>query len=142
MQGVAFIALAHSRALHIIPISFVMNLTRPKERRISKETQVMLWWSGLRGGVAFALSVHAAELHHEDGKYMETATFLICVATVLFNGGLAPRLLGLLQLLKSQQELPLEVPRAGAPALAGPCTLCCSWRLVRTCLPDIWWVGA
>jgi hypothetical protein len=113
LQGVALFAIAHSRALHILPISLITNLIRPEEKRITMPQQVMLWWSGLRGGVAFALSVSAAGKHGRDGKFMETATFLICALTVLVNGGVAPWLLQKLKLLKSQQDVIPEVPRAG-----------------------------
>jgi sodium/hydrogen exchanger 8 len=53
----AFPVLLISRALNIFPISFLANCCRPPEERISIRMQVVMWWSGLRGAVSFALAI-------------------------------------------------------------------------------------
>lgn len=111
--GISLVALAHSRAAHIFPFSLALNTIQPKEKRIDAKQQFMLWWSGLRGGVAFALGVSAAKKYGRDGKFMETCIFLLCVLTVLVNGGAAPWLLQRLGLLQSQMVESMEVPPAG-----------------------------
>lgn len=60
-QGVCFVALAVSRALNVWPCAALVNLGRPRELRIPQSHQVMLWWSGLRGAMAFAIALEAAE---------------------------------------------------------------------------------
>jgi hypothetical protein len=134
LQGVALFALAHSRALQIVPLSACVNVTRPKAERIPKEQQFMLWWSGLRGGVAFALSVSAGSKYGKDGKFMETATFLICALTVVINGGASPWLLQRLQLLRSQQKDIMDIRPAGK---ASP-RLCLACPAVHLFHPAVW----
>jgi NhaP-type Na+/H+ or K+/H+ antiporter len=53
-------ALAISRALNVYPLAAAVNFMRPKEVAIPRTHQHMLWFSGLRGAIAFALSLSAA----------------------------------------------------------------------------------
>ncbi|EFN58404.1 hypothetical protein CHLNCDRAFT_140336 [Chlorella variabilis] len=92
--GVCFVALAVSRALNVWPCAALVNLGRPRELRIPQSHQVMLWWSGLRGAMAFAIALEAAEA----GSLMLAATYCIILATVLINGGACTWLLGRLGL--------------------------------------------
>ena len=46
-----------SRALNIFPLSFLMNRCRRPEQRISGRMQVVMWFSGMRGAVSFALAI-------------------------------------------------------------------------------------
>ena len=48
----------------------------------------MLWFSGLRGGMAFALALEAASRRGDDGRAMLTATMGAVAFTVLGIGGL------------------------------------------------------
>ena len=43
-----------ARAAHIFPLSFLANLGR--RRKIPFKMQVVIWFSGLRGAIAFALA--------------------------------------------------------------------------------------
>lgn len=61
MQIFALIALAHSRAANIYPCAKLINLLRPAELRIPESHKFMMWFSGLRGAIAFALSLEAVE---------------------------------------------------------------------------------
>jgi hypothetical protein len=61
MQGVSFAALAVSRALNIYPCSLAVNVLRPTGLRIPQSHQFVLWFSGLRGAMAFAIALEAAE---------------------------------------------------------------------------------
>eukprot|EP00951_Prasinocladus_malaysianus_P002239 scaffold15853_cov47-Prasinocladus_malaysianus.AAC.3 len=58
---VALIALAISRALNVYPLAALVNFLRPEDVKIPRSHQHMLWFSGLRGAIAFALSLSAAE---------------------------------------------------------------------------------
>jgi NhaP-type Na+/H+ or K+/H+ antiporter len=57
MQGVVLVALALSRAMNIYPNATVVNLLRPPEMKISQPQQFMIWFSGMRGAMAFAMSL-------------------------------------------------------------------------------------
>ncbi|KAG2492799.1 hypothetical protein HYH03_008959 [Edaphochlamys debaryana] len=96
--ALCLIALAVSRAFNIYPLTAVVNLLRPPERHIGPKPTFMLWWSGLRGAMAFALSVEASEDYGEAGKVMKTCTFYLIFITVLFNGGTSGFLLDRLKL--------------------------------------------
>ncbi|PNH08205.1 Sodium/hydrogen exchanger 6 [Tetrabaena socialis] len=96
--ALCLIALAVSRAANILPCSALVNLLRPRERHIPPRAQLMMWWAGLRGAMAFALSVEASEKYGEYGKVMKTCTFYLIFITVLFNGGTAGALLQRLRL--------------------------------------------
>jgi len=86
-------ALAISRALNVYPLAAAVNFMRPKEVAIPRTHQHMLWFSGLRGAIAFALSLSAAADLGEPGRVFLTTTFFIILFTVLFNGGMSAYLL-------------------------------------------------
>ncbi len=56
----SLVALAISRALNIFPCTYLINMLRTPETRIPPRHTFMLWFSGLRGAMAFALSLQAA----------------------------------------------------------------------------------
>ncbi|KAG2443286.1 hypothetical protein HYH02_009356 [Chlamydomonas schloesseri] len=91
-------ALAVSRLFNILPCTAAINLLRPRERHIDNKQQLMLWWAGLRGAMAFALSVEASEDFGVYGKVMKTCTFYIIFITVLINGGTSAAMLQRLKL--------------------------------------------
>ena len=91
---VAFLAIAVARALNIYPLSFILNFGR--KTRIPMNYQHMLWFSGLRGAMAFALAMQNTMT---DARQMFlTTTSLITIITVIFCGGLTAPLLTLLKI--------------------------------------------
>jgi hypothetical protein len=60
MQVVSLAALAVSR-VHVWPLSAMANYLRPEELHIPQSQQFILWWAGLRGAMAFALALQAAD---------------------------------------------------------------------------------
>jgi NhaP-type Na+/H+ or K+/H+ antiporter len=62
LQLVCFVALAASRAANIWPCAALTNYLRLPDQRIPQRHQFMLWWAGLRGAMAFAIALKAAEL--------------------------------------------------------------------------------
>ncbi|PNW71931.1 hypothetical protein CHLRE_16g671250v5 [Chlamydomonas reinhardtii] len=109
--ALCLIALAASRAANIYPLSLLVNCLRPIERRITQKEQFMMWWSGLRGAMAFALAVEAADSYGDAGEVMKTVTFYIIFITVLWNGGSASYLLEVLR-LRATDPLPNKYGRA------------------------------
>ena len=66
------------------PLSFVINLaTKKPEEKITQRFQFMMWWAGLRGAIAFALSM---QINWEAGPLIVTTTLMIVVITVVIFG--------------------------------------------------------
>ncbi|KAK3732047.1 hypothetical protein RRG08_026434 [Elysia crispata] len=83
------------RAANIFPLSFLMNFFR--EHKITRKNQFIMWFSGLRGAVAFALSLHMG-LEDQEKQYVLVTTSLILVLfTIVFLGGSTMPLLKFLQ---------------------------------------------
>ena len=78
------------RAANIFPLSFIANLCRERSNKITAKRQVVLWFAGLRGAIAFALSENMPGPHKD--KYA-TATLTICIVTTVFCGGVTERVL-------------------------------------------------
>lgn len=57
---ISLVALAASRALNVYPMAALINFMRPKDVAIPRTHMHMMWFSGLRGAIAFALSLSAA----------------------------------------------------------------------------------
>ena len=84
----ALLAILVARALNVFPGAFLVNLSRPRNFKISGNYQKMLWFSGLRGGIAFALALGSGEdIGEEDAKTILNSTLLIVLVTVLGIGG-------------------------------------------------------
>ncbi|XP_018418321.1 PREDICTED: sodium/hydrogen exchanger 7 isoform X4 [Nanorana parkeri] len=85
----AFIAVFVGRAAHIYPLSFFLNLGR--RHKIGWNFQHMMMFSGLRGAMAFALSIRdTASYAHQ---MMFSTTLLIVFFTVwVIGGGTTPML--------------------------------------------------
>lgn len=87
---VAFMACLIGRALNIFPLSWLANLCRKGRFTIAPKMQVVLWFAGLRGAIAFALSVNMPGPHKD---VYATATLAICIITTVFCGGFTERML-------------------------------------------------
>jgi solute carrier family 9 (sodium/hydrogen exchanger), member 8 len=75
----SLVALAVSRYLNVYPCTAFVNLLRPAESRIPETHKHMLWFSGLRGAMAFALASRARnELDNSrTGHVILTCTFFM-----------------------------------------------------------------
>lgn len=96
------------RALHIYPGSWCVNQVRIKrgeaERKITPQFMHMLFYSGLRGAVAFALALGTIEeLGEEVGAVILSATVFMVVFTVLVFGGTTFTMLKALKLRASDE---------------------------------------
>lgn len=61
LQIVAVVALAVSRAVNIWPAAAVVNSLRHPDLRIPQTQQFMIWFSGMRGAMAFAMVLRSRE---------------------------------------------------------------------------------
>ena len=79
----SFVAIIVGRAVNIYPLSFLLNLGR--QTKITPALQHMLFLSGLRGAIAFALSI--SNTLSESRQMILSTTLLIVVITVIVCGG-------------------------------------------------------
>ena len=80
-------------------INCVYFLACRREKRIPKTHQFVLWFSGLRGAIAFALALQSThDLIEEEGRAILTSTLFIVLFTVLAIGGSTGAMVEKLQL--------------------------------------------
>eukprot|EP01091_Cochliopodium_minus_P016314 TRINITY_DN6070_c0_g1_i1.p1 TRINITY_DN6070_c0_g1~~TRINITY_DN6070_c0_g1_i1.p1 ORF type:complete len:580 (+),score=137.75 TRINITY_DN6070_c0_g1_i1:55-1794(+) len=83
-----------ARAAHVFPLSWIVNCGR-RTNKIPATHQFIVWFAGLRGALAFALSIHVPT---PNGGTILTTTLFIALFTVLFLGGFTTKLLSLLKI--------------------------------------------
>ncbi|VEN51886.1 unnamed protein product [Callosobruchus maculatus] len=72
------------RACNIFPLAFLVNKFR--EHQITKKMMFIMWFSGLRGAISYALSLHL-NFSDETRHVIITTTLIIVLVTTLFFGG-------------------------------------------------------
>lgn len=87
---IAMLACLVARAMNIFPLSWLANRCRQGRYVITAKMQMVLWFAGLRGAIAFALSENMPGPHKE---VYATATLSICIFTTVFCGGMTERML-------------------------------------------------
>ncbi|CAN1178575.1 Sodium/hydrogen exchanger 6 [Linum perenne] len=106
--SIIFIGVA--RAANVFSCAYLVNLSRPANRQIPITHQKALWYSGLRGAMAFALALQSVhELPEGHGQTIFTATTAIVVLTVLLIGGSTGTMLEALQVVGEGHESPLAL---------------------------------
>lgn len=79
------------RAANIFPLSWISNRCRRKESsKITSKMQVVLWFAGLRGAIAFAL---AENMPGPNRETYATGTLTICLVTTVVCGGFTEKIL-------------------------------------------------
>lgn len=73
-----------ARFLNIFPLSYIANCCRNRKNRITYKTQYVLWFTGLRGAIAFALSTN---MPGPNSDVYATATLTVCIFTTVVCGG-------------------------------------------------------
>ncbi|PIN20050.1 Sodium/hydrogen exchanger protein [Handroanthus impetiginosus] len=97
-----------ARAANVFSCSYLVNLVRPSHRKIPMKHQKALWYSGLRGAMAFALALQSVhDLPEGHGQTIFTATTAIVVLTVLLIGGSTGTMLEALQVVGDGHDHPL-----------------------------------
>ncbi|XP_026395128.1 sodium/hydrogen exchanger 6-like [Papaver somniferum] len=96
--SILFIVIA--RAVNVFSCGYLVNMVRPANRQIPSNHQKALWYSGLRGAMAFALALQSVhDLPEGHGQTIFTATTAIVVLTVLLIGGSTGTMLGALHVV-------------------------------------------
>lgn len=83
------------RACNIFPLAWMVNKFR--EHKITNKMQFVMWFSGLRGAISYALSLHLEFSSEESRRVMITTTLIIVLFTTLVFGGSTMPLLKYLQ---------------------------------------------
>lgn len=86
------------RAINIFPLCFLVNFFR--EHKITRNMQFIMWFSGLRGAIAFALSLHM-EFSAEKRYILVTTTLIIVLFTIMCLGGAT---MPIMKLLKAEKR--------------------------------------
>ncbi|XP_042889454.1 sodium/hydrogen exchanger 7-like isoform X5 [Penaeus japonicus] len=87
--SIAFVAIIAGRFMCVYPLSFLLNLGRTP--KIPINFMNMLFFSGLRGAIAFALAIRNTS--SSARKAILTTTSLIVIITVILCGGLTTQVL-------------------------------------------------
>ncbi|XP_048235002.1 sodium/hydrogen exchanger 6 isoform X3 [Ricinus communis] len=104
--SIIFIIVA--RAANVFSCAYLLNLVRPAHRQIPLKHQKALWYSGLRGAMAFALALQSIhDLPEGHGQTIFTATTAIVVLTVLLIGGSTGTMLEALHVVGDGHDGPL-----------------------------------
>mmetsp|Transcript_9693 Transcript_9693/g.24830 ORF Transcript_9693/g.24830 Transcript_9693/m.24830 type:complete len:560 (+) Transcript_9693:143-1822(+) len=105
----AFLAMLVARVCNVFPSCFLTNLIRPGPKKISPRHQAFLWFSGLRGAIAFALALKSKQdVGDEAGQVIFSTTLLIVLVTVFAFGGATPSLLSRLGVLATDRRRELD----------------------------------
>ena len=107
-----------ARAFNVYPSCFLCNLWRPARKKISHRIQFVLWLSGLRGAIAFALSFDARSDSFfnagNDGAAIFSATVFIVFFTIFVIGSPTAAILLKLDVLQGPESA--EAPLSGRSA--------------------------
>ncbi|XP_058058002.1 sodium/hydrogen exchanger 8 [Anopheles bellator] len=83
------------RACNIFPLAWLVN--RFREHKITNRMAFIMWFSGLRGAISYALSLHMQFSTEESRHVVITTTLIIVLFTTLFFGGSTMPLMKYLQ---------------------------------------------
>ncbi|KAF7725373.1 monovalent cation:H+ antiporter, CPA1 (nhx1) [Apophysomyces ossiformis] len=101
---VTTVVICIARYFSVAPLSALINAVcraLGKPEQLPRSHQLMVFWAGLRGAVAFAL---ASGLTGESGPAMRTTILAVVVLTVLIFGGTTNRMLQVLEIKTGVQE--------------------------------------
>ncbi|XP_064154698.1 sodium/hydrogen exchanger 8 [Anguilla rostrata] len=90
------------RAVNIFPLSFLLNFFR--DHKITPKMMFILWFSGLRGAIPYALSLHLGLEPLEKRQLIGTTTIVIVLFTILLMGGGTMPLIRLMDIAESQSH--------------------------------------
>jgi sodium/hydrogen exchanger 8 len=82
LVGCSILLVMASRAVSIFPLAMICNSCR--EDKISGKNQIVMWFSGLRGAVAFALALSVPSDYH---SLIVSTTLMTILFTILVLGG-------------------------------------------------------
>ncbi|XP_067096804.1 sodium/hydrogen exchanger 8 isoform X2 [Osmerus mordax] len=90
------------RAVNIFPLSFMLNFFR--DHKITPKMMFIMWFSGLRGAIPYALSLHLGLEPIEKRQLIGTTTIVIVLFTILLMGGGTMPLIRIMDIEESQSR--------------------------------------
>ncbi|XP_030624466.1 sodium/hydrogen exchanger 8 [Chanos chanos] len=90
------------RAVNIFPLSFLLNFFR--DHKITPKMMFIMWFSGLRGAIPYALSLHLGLEPIEKRQLIGTTTIVIVLFTILVLGGGTMPLIRIMDIEESQSR--------------------------------------
>ncbi|XP_057685861.1 sodium/hydrogen exchanger 8 isoform X1 [Corythoichthys intestinalis] len=90
------------RAVNIFPLSFLLNFCR--DHKITPKMMFIMWFSGLRGAIPYALSLHLGLEPIEKRQLIGTTTIIIVLFTILLLGGGTMPLIRIMDIEESQSR--------------------------------------
>lgn len=93
------------RLFNIIPLSLLANTCRDGKEHISCNMQIVLWFAGLRGAIAYAL---AENMPGEQKDTYVTGTLTICIITTIICGGFTEKVLTVMDMKETNRMVPNE----------------------------------
>ncbi|XP_053338846.1 sodium/hydrogen exchanger 8 [Clarias gariepinus] len=90
------------RAINIFPLSFLLNFFR--DHKITPKMMFIMWFSGLRGAIPYALSLHLGLEPIEKRQLIGTTTIVIVLFTILLMGGGTMPLIRIMDIEDSQSR--------------------------------------
>ncbi|KAM9830853.1 sodium/hydrogen exchanger 8 [Syngnathus typhle] len=90
------------RAVNIFPLSFLLNFCR--DHKITPKMMFIMWFSGLRGAIPYALSLHLGLEPIEKRQLIGTTTIIIVLFTILLLGGGTMPLIRIMDIEDSQSR--------------------------------------
>ena len=93
-----------ARFFNISLVTYAVNKTRSERSKISKKTQFVMWFAGLRGAMAYALALQASETL-EIGPVILAVTLLYALLTILVFGSMLHPLLNKLDVKNKPEDL-------------------------------------
>ncbi|CAA22320.2 Sodium/hydrogen exchanger [Caenorhabditis elegans] len=77
------------RACNVFPLAYLVNQCR-KDVQISMKNQIIMWFSGMRGAVCFALVLYMDLDKEKKSILLTTVLFLILFTTIFLGGSALP----------------------------------------------------
>lgn len=90
------------RAVNIFPLTFLLNFFR--DHKITPKMMFIMWFSGLRGAIPYALSLHLGLEPIEKRQLIGTTTIVIVLFTILLMGGGTMPLIRIMDIEESQSR--------------------------------------
>lgn len=93
-----------ARAFNTFPLCSLANLSRSPRSKIPFKHQFVIWFSGLRGAIAFALALNVKTSDPSHAAIIKSSTLLIVLFTTVFLGMATGPLLACLRLTGDGKE--------------------------------------
>lgn len=99
-----FCFLCFSRFVNVFVVSWILNFFRKK--KICWKKKILIWFSGLRGAMSFALAI--VNIDNKFGELFFSMTLFFALASTFVFGGIMPFLIKFLDIEKENENLDVK----------------------------------